>query len=195
MLGALIAIILGFRRLSGGDGGLARRASYTPFALSIAILGGLGTLLAIRALLATRDRQHSAPIDAGAIHTRLFRELSEVFRNQSFRTLFVGVLSLFTSLSIHATLGLHANTYFWRMTPGQTQAVTLSLFAGLLLGAPLAGPMLKVMEKRTVLLIGMVGLALAFSVPVMLRLLGGISVHRHDDGSRSSAARCCSAGC
>lgn len=172
MLGALIAITLGFGVFLGGEGGLARRASYTPFALSIAAVGGLGTLLAIRALLATRDRQHIAPIDAGAIHTRLFRELGEVFRNQSFRTLFVGALLLFTSLSIHATLGLHANTYFWRMTPGQTQSVTLSLFAGLLLGAPLAGPMLKVMEKRTVLLIGMAGLALAFSVPATLRLLG-----------------------
>lgn len=172
MLGALIAIVLGFGVFLGGEGGLSRRAGYAPFALSAALVGAFGAVIAVRALLATRDRQHAAVIGDGAIHTRLLRELGEVFRNQSFRTLFVGALLLFTSLSIHATLGLHANTYFWRMTPGQMQIVTLSLFAGLLLGAPLAGPFLKVMEKRTVLLIGMVGLALAFSIPATLRLLG-----------------------
>ena len=172
MLGALIAILMGFGLFLGGEGGLSRRASYAPFAFSAALVGVIGAGIAIRALLAMRDRQHAAALNDSAIHHRLVRELGEVFRNQSFRTLFVGALLLFTSLSIHATLGLHANTYFWRMTPGQTQTVTLALFAGLLFGAPLAGPFLKFMEKRTVLLIGMAGLALAFSIPATLRLLG-----------------------
>ena len=172
MVGTLTAIVLGFGVFMSGEGGLARRASYMPFALTLALFAGIGALIAVRALLLTRDRQHPAPASVGAAHTRLVRELREVFRNQSFRTLFAGALLLFTSLSIHATLGLHANNYFWRMTPGEIQSVTLSLFGGLLLGAPLAGPFLKWMEKRTVLLIGMVGLALAFSVPATLRLLG-----------------------
>lgn len=172
MIGALIVIVMGFGVFMGGEGGLSRRASYLPFAVTVAIVAGLGALIAIRALLGTRDRQHPAPATTGSVHTRLFREMGEVFRNQSFRTLFVGALLLFTSLSIHATLGLHANNYFWRMTPAQIQSVTLALFVGLLLGAPLAGPVLKRLEKRTVLLIGMVGLALAFSVPATLRLFG-----------------------
>ncbi|WP_332787986.1 MFS transporter [Sphingomonas sp. GB1N7] len=172
MLGALIAIVMGFGIFLGGEGGLSRRAGYAPFALSAALVGMVGAVVAVRALLTMRDRQHPPVTNHGAMHVRLWRELGEVFRNQSFRTLFVGALLLFTSLSIHATLGLHANTYFWRMTPGQMQAVTLSLFGGLLLGAPLAGPFLKFMEKRTVLLIGMTGLALAFSIPATLRLLG-----------------------
>lgn len=172
MIGALVAIVMGFGVFMGGDGGLSRRASYLPFAATVAVVAGIGGLVAMRALLKTRERQHPAPVSTGSVHSRLFSEMGEVFRNQSFRTLFGGALLLFTSLSIHATLGLHANNYFWRMTPGEIQMVTLALFAGLLLGAPLAGPVLKRVEKRNVLLTGMVGLALAFSIPATLRLLG-----------------------
>lgn len=172
MVGALIAIVLGFGVFMGGAGGLSRRASYFPFALSLAVVVGFGGLTAMRALRLTRDRQHAPPASEGQAHVRLLREMGELFRNQSFLVLFVGALLLFTSLSVHATLGLHANTYFWRMTPAQIQSVTLALFAGLLLGAPLAGPVLKRVEKRSVLVAGLAGLAIAYSVPATLRLLG-----------------------
>lgn len=172
MVGALVAILLGFGVFLGGPGGLARRAAYMPFALSLAGLAALGAMVALRALLVTRDRQHPPAANEERMHVRLPREIGEIFRNQSFRTLFAGALLLFTSLAIHSTLGLHANSYFWGLAPEQIQIVTLSLFAGLLLGAPLAGPFLKRMEKRTVLLIGMIGLAAAFSLPTTLRLLG-----------------------
>ncbi len=172
MIGALSAVILGFGVFLSGTGGLAQRAGYTPLSISMAAIAAVGALIAVRALLLTRDRQHPPPTATGRIHRRLLGEVVEIFRNQSFRTLFVGALLLFTSLAIHSTLGLHANTYFWRLSPAQMQSVTLALFSGLLLGAPLAGPMLKRMEKRTVLLIGMVGLALSTSLPTALRLIG-----------------------
>ena len=70
----------------------------------------------------------------------------------------VSTLKRLTPSGTHATLGLHTNTFFWHFSSGQTQTVTLAVFAGLLAGAPLAGPMLKRMEKRTVLLIGLIGL-------------------------------------
>jgi len=173
MVGALIAIILGFGVFLGGEGGLSHRQGYTPLAVSLAAIAAVGGLITMRTLTAMRDRQHAASANqAGSFHLRLLAEVREIFRNQSFRTLFVGALLLFTSLAIHSSLGLHANTYFWRLSAAQIQMVTLSLFAGLLLGAPLAAPMLARIEKRTVLLIGMVGLALSTSLPATLRLLG-----------------------
>jgi GPH family glycoside/pentoside/hexuronide:cation symporter len=175
MIGALVAILLGFGVFFGGPEGLTRRSAYTPFALSISAIALLGAALAIRALFLTRDRQHVAPVETGAAHLRFLRALGEIFGNQSFRVLFVGGILLFSALSVHSTLGLHANTYFWRLTPKQTQVVTLALFAGLLLGAPLAGPLLKQLEKRMVLLVGIVGLGAAFAGPATLRLLGLLS--------------------
>lgn len=172
MLGALVAVMLGFGVFLGGPEGLSRRAAYTPFAATLAVVVLIGALLAVRSVLATRDRQHPATQASGPAHLRFGREVVEIARNPSFRSLFVGALFLFTALSLHSTLGLHANTYFWRLSPGQTQAVTLALFGGLLLGAPLAGPALKRLEKRTVLLVGIVGLGVAYSGPVALRLAG-----------------------
>lgn len=172
MVGALAAIVLGFGVFLNGPGGLARQAGYTPLAISLAAIAGVGALIGMRALLAMPERQHPPLPHVGRVLRRLPGELREIFRNQSFRVLFLGALLMFTSLAIHGTLGLHANTYFWRMSPSQIQSVTLALFSGLLLGAPFAGPMLKRLEKRTVLLIGMVGLALATSLPTTLRLVG-----------------------
>lgn len=172
MIGALIAIVCGFGVFLGGDGGLANRAAYSPFAVTLSVIMAVGAAVSMRTLAMVRDRQHRVQDSEQAAHARPFAELGEMFRNQSFRTLFAGGLLLFTALSLHSTLGLHANNYFWRMTPGQIQTVTLALFAGLLLGAPFAGPLLKRLEKRTVLLIGITGLGTALSGPATLRLLG-----------------------
>ena len=103
---------------------------------------------------------------------RLFREIAELFRNRSFVTLFAGALLLFTSSGVHSTLAIHANTLFWGMVPVQVQIVTLALFAGLLCGAPLAGPLLRRIEKRNVLILGIVGLGGAFALPPTARLVG-----------------------
>ena len=178
MIGALIAIVLGFGLFFSGESGLSQRSAYSPFALALAVVAILAGIIALRTVLATRDRQHVvAAAEDGRMHSRLFRELGEVFRNRSFRILFIGALLLFTALAIHATLGLHANTFFWRLDASQTQMVTLSLFGGLLLGAPLAGPLLKRTEKRTVLMLGMGGLGVAYGLPATLRLLGLLPLH------------------
>lgn len=172
MLGAVVTVVLGFGVFLGGEGGLSRRAAYLPFALSSAILIAVGVAPALRALHRMPERQHGPTVSTGMIHARLLREVGELFRNQSFRTLFVGALLLFTSAAIHATLGIHVNTYFWGMNPGQIRTVTLALFVGLLVGAPLAGPMLRRLEKRTVLVMGVAGLSAAYVLPPTLRLIG-----------------------
>lgn len=172
MIGGLTAVLLGFGVFFHGAEGLAQRAAYPGFGLSIALVGGLGGMITIRAIAATRDRQHALAAPHGPALAELLKGLGEIFANRSFRVLFIGAVLLFSALGLHATLGLHANTYFWRLQPQQTQTVTLALFAGLLIGAPLAGPLLKLMEKRTVLLLGLFGFGAAFSAPATLRLLG-----------------------
>lgn len=172
MVGGLLAVLLGFGVFFGGPEGLTRRAAYPGFGLAIALVGGLGGAIAMRAVAVTRERQHPPPAEPAPALPELLKGLREIFANRSFRVLFIGAVLLFSALGLHATLGLHANTYFWRLKPQQTQMVTLALFGGLLVGAPLAGPLLKLMEKRTVLLLGLVGFGAAFSVPATLRLLG-----------------------
>jgi GPH family glycoside/pentoside/hexuronide:cation symporter len=170
MLGTLVAVVLGFGVFF--KTGTTHRDAYTPFALTLAVIFVTFGLISLRTVGKTLDRQHPPVRGAGGLHARVWRELGEVFRNRSFRILFGSALLFFSALGTHATLGLHVNTYFWHFTPKQTQTVTLAIFLGLLLGAPLAGPLLQRLEKRTVLIIGLVGLAVAETVPTALRLAG-----------------------
>ena len=172
MIGAVIAVALGFGVFFGGHDGLSRRAAYPPFALVLAGIFLVGGLMAARTVYATRGRLHPPPKQTvGWLGARVLREVFETFRNRSFRILFIGALLFFIALGTNASLGLHANTFFWHLTAPQTQLVTIALFAGLLCGAPLAGPFLARMEKATVLMVGMGGLLLAQGAPVLLRLL------------------------
>lgn len=172
MLAAMVTVLLGFGVFLSGLGGLSQRGAYLPFAATLAALVAVGAGASMWSLHRMAARQHEAVAGTDAAHLRLLRQLGELFRNASFRTLFLAALLLFTASAIHSTLGIHTNTYFWRMSPGQIQVVTLSLFGGLLLGAPLAGPMLRRLEKRTVLVIGVIGLGSALAVPTTLRLVG-----------------------
>src|SRR3546814_1052824 len=93
----------------------------------------------------------------------------EAFRNPSFRTLFASALLFFTAMGAYLALGIHANTFFWGLTPGETQTVTLGLFAGLVVGAPLAAPLMRRFERAQILAAGMAGMALAQAGPALLR--------------------------
>ena len=172
MLGAVLTIALGFGVFLSGPHGLSQRSAYLPFALSLGGLVAIGALVSMRSLYRMQERQFPPGSTSGQLHVRLLREMGELFRNSSFRTLFIGAILLFTSSAIHSTLGIHTNTYFWGMKPAQIQIVTLSLFLGLLLGAPLAAPLLRRFEKRTVLIVGILGLSAAFWIPPTLKLVG-----------------------
>ncbi len=171
-LGALIVIVLGLGVFLGGKNGLTHRAAYIPFGVCLAAVLVAGALVAIRTTWVMRARLHPPQASEGGIGVSLVREMAEVFRNPSFRILFFGALLFFVSIGVYSALSLHTNTFFWKLSAGQTQVVTLALFGGLLLGAPLAGPLLKWFEKATILTAGMLGLGLAQAVPVLLRFAG-----------------------
>jgi GPH family glycoside/pentoside/hexuronide:cation symporter len=174
IVGALITVVLGFGIFFAGPNGLSNRAAYLPFAASAALVFVAGALVACRTAAATLDRQHSPPAEQERMRSRIVGEALEIFRNPSFRILAAGALLLFTSLAINTALGLHTYTFFWKLGTAQTQTVTLATFLGLLIGAPLAGPLLKRLEKRSVMLFGIFGLAAVQAGPPALRLLGAL---------------------
>ena len=172
VLGTVAAVVLAFGVFFRGAGGTLNRAGYTPFAVTLAALFVVCSLLSMRTISTTLDRQHPVTASEGGLHRRVWRELGEVFQNRSFRILFGSALLFFSALGTHSTLALHVNTFFWHLTSAQTQVVTLAVFIGLVLGAPLASPMIKRLEKRAVLLIGLIGIGIADTAPAVLRLLG-----------------------
>src|SRR5471032_376346 len=172
VLGALGGLALGFAIFFKGEGGLARRAAYGHYALTMAAAMTVLAAIAMRAVYATRGRQHAPVAHAGRLLHRLVAEMREVFRSRSFRLLFISALLFFVAQGVTSSLGLHANTYFWRLGGAQVQVVTLSFVLGLLLGAPVAGAIVGRMEKRTALCASLCGLLATQGGPATLRLLG-----------------------
>lgn len=184
VLGSLAGLALGFTVFFKGQNGLLQRSAYGYYALAIAALLTVLAVIAMRAVYATRDRQHAAPIQQHALITRLAAEVREVFRSRSFRLLFISALLFFVAQGVTTNLGLHANTYFWKLAGSQVHVVTLSFVIGLLLGAPIAGSVVGRMEKRTALCASLCGLLATQGGPASLRLLGLVAL----EGQQLAAA-------
>lgn len=172
IIGTLAVIGLGYGVFLGGPDGLAQRSAYLPFTLTLSVLIVLGGLLAIRVGLSTPSPEPDSAGPEKAVHHRLFGEMAEMFRNRTFRTLFGSKLLLNLAQGLYLTLSLHMHVFFWGQSAEQIQAITMPGVLGLALGAPLAGPLIARIEKRTMLVIGLVGMALCQGVPVALQLAG-----------------------
>lgn len=171
ILGTLAVIGLGYGVFLKGPDGLARGEAYLPFTLSLTTLIVIGALLAIRVGLSVRSPGTEEPAPIHAVHKRLFGEMAEMFRNRTFRTLFASKILLNVAQGLFLTLSLHMHVFFWGMSSAQIQQVTLPGVLGLALAAPMAGPLIARIEKRTMLLIGLVGMAICQATPALLKLL------------------------
>lgn len=170
IVGTFAVIGLGYGVFLKGPSGLSRGGAYLPLTLSLTVLLLIGAVSAIRVGLAARSAQPDEAAPTHAVHLRLFGEMAEMFRNRTFRTLFASKLLLNVAQGLFLTLSLHMHVFFWRLSSGQIQQITLPGVLGLALAAPLAGPLIKRIEKRTMLLIGLVGMAVCQSAPVLLKL-------------------------
>lgn len=171
-VGTLAAVGLGFNLFFGGQDGLSNRDAYTQFALMLAFFVLMSAAFSMRAVHLARDRLHAAPQEPQRLVQRLLPELLEMFRNRSFRILFLAALLYFVAQGVSMSLSLHANTYFWRLDSEQVKSVTIAIFVGFILGAPLSIPIVGRLEKRSAVLISLAGLTLAQAGPASLRLLG-----------------------
>jgi GPH family glycoside/pentoside/hexuronide:cation symporter len=132
-----------------------------------------GAAISTLGTLSARGRLHAAPAASeGAALGRLLAEVVEVFRNPSFRILFLACLILFVAIGAAAALTLHANTYFWKL-PSQSILITsLSNTFGILVGVFVAAGVAKVLEKRTTALIGISMIGVCQFTPAILKVAG-----------------------
>jgi len=174
VVAGLAAAILAFGVFFKGHDGQLNRAAYSPFAWSCAGLVILGAAVASFGTLNMRDRLHAPPEAGGGGVAQILAEVVEVFRNRSFCILFSSCLILFIGLGVAGQLGLHANTYFWKLQPAQLLPITLVLSAGYFCGVFVAAFLASRLEKRTVALLGISLIGVSQFGPVTLKLLGVI---------------------
>jgi len=172
VLAGAVAAFLAYGVFFRGVGGQTHRDAYTPFAISCGALVLAGAAISSFGTLGARGRLHAAPAGEGPALGRLLAEVVEVFRNPSFRILFLACLILFVALGAAAALTLHANTYFWKL-PSQAILVTsLSGTFGVLVGVFIAAFMARTFEKRTTALAGISLIGFCQLIPSLLKVAG-----------------------
>jgi GPH family glycoside/pentoside/hexuronide:cation symporter len=167
-----VGSFLAFGVFMKGAGGQTHREAYPPLALSCGAVVLLAASVSTLGTLRSRGRLHAATPAKGAALGRLAAEVAEVFRNPSFRILFFACLILFVGLGAAAGLTLHANTYFWKLPSRGILIITLSYTVGILTGVFIAGFLGRILEKRTIALIGISLIGLAQLVPAALKVAG-----------------------
>ncbi|MGD0142969.1 MAG: MFS transporter [Rhizomicrobium sp.] len=150
-----------------GPNGQLDRAAYTPFGWTGALLilvAGLVATLGTRGAIA---RLHGVVPMTGSVVRRFIRELGEIFRNPSFVALFLAVLIFFVAQGAAAALTVHANKYFWALSPSSVLGVFLGLAAGPIVGLPLTLIVSRHVEKRTISIAGLIVFCISqFGMPV-----------------------------
>lgn len=172
LLGTFSTITLGYGGYLSGPGGTLKRDAYSSLTLTLSIILLIGGVLAIRVALLMRDRQHETEVAHAPLHERLIPELAEVFGNRTFRIMFATSLLFSVAMGVNQALGLHVATFFWHLPAELVQPMAIASVAGLVLGAPLSAVLAPRIEKRTMIVIGMMGMVVDHGGPVTLRLLG-----------------------
>ncbi len=171
--GSAMVIAVGFGYFFADDmGGRLAVGNYTPFAIVLAVFmvitiwySALGTQKEVPFLSEPPPRPRRNPL------TLLVLDLVAGFSNRSFRWLFCGVLIVFIMAGVNSALDIYMFQYFWELDGTQMMNVNLAPIVGLLVGAFLAGPLMRRTGKLFGVLLGTAAWAACQVIPVVCRLL------------------------
>ncbi|MFM5916517.1 MAG: MFS transporter [Novosphingobium sp.] len=172
ILAGVAVTVIGYQ-VYFANGGLQRAEGYPGFGWSVAAL-----LFTCMALCCLGTRRYAASLPQPALHDgsmlrRLPGELAEIFRNRSFRLLFVSAVVLFVAIGVNMSLNNHAFVFVWKIRSELIQYIGFGYLIGILLGIVGAPLLQKVMEKRNVVIIGFL-LLIANWLVVQGAMLSGI---------------------
>ncbi len=172
ILAAVLVNVVAYNVFFVGKAGLQRAAAYSGFGLAVATLlvvapaiCCLGVWRYARAL--PRPAAETAPL-----LRRLGPEVAEIFRNRSFRTLFVSATILYVAVGVNATLNNHAWVFVWRLKAQTIQFIGYAYLAGILAGVPIAPLLQRWFEKKAIIIAGVGMLVLSWVVLPGLRAAG-----------------------
>ena len=174
--GFCAVIVLGFWiYLRGPD--IYVRANYAPFGWWCGAIVLAGSLVSALTTQRLRGRLQQIPKGAGASIGRFAAELVDVFRNQSFRVLFICILLFWAAQGVIAVLGLHGSKYFWKLPPEVIGTLPFVTLAGGISGIPISGLILLKVEKRLVSIWGLVVMCVIQMIGPPLRIVGWLPDH------------------
>jgi glycoside/pentoside/hexuronide:cation symporter, GPH family len=156
--------------------GQLNSAAYQPFALFCGlavvitvIVSALGTQRRVIALQAeSNEPRVTRRVCAGDIWTNFTRSMTVA----SFRSCFIGLLIMYVFAGTQTVLTLHMNTFFWGLSPQQSQYTFYAQVVGFVVGLPLARPLALWLDKKWSYMLCVGSACVFISIPVFLRLAG-----------------------
>ena len=179
LLGGIVATVgityVAFAFFFTGEAGLQRQAAYPTFGWTIAVIILVLALLSCAGVWRYAASLPQPTVRPDPMLPRLAGELREIFRNRSFRILFASMVVFASAAGVNTALNNHTYVFVWRLPPGTIQFVAYALLAGITAGIPLTPPLLRRMEKKTVVFVGFAVLIIAW---VILPLLWAAGMYR-----------------
>lgn len=149
------------------------RAPYFNFAIvsSIAMCGMMlisiwGTRGTVRHLSGSQGDQE--PFQ----WSRIYQDLFEALKNNSFRALITGVFLLYVYLGVHSALATHLKTFFWHLDTNGIRAWQVSSIVGGIAGVPFVPWFNRHLDKKVTVIWGVSISTVMGTAPVLLKLVG-----------------------
>ena len=155
-----------------GKGGLQIRDHYSAFGWSVALIMFSGAAICCAGVWRYARKLPQPKTPPSPLLIGLFRGLPEVFRNASFRTLFVSAVLFWVAAGINGAFNNYVYVFVWKVPPQSIQFTSYAYFAGILAGIPVARTLLSRLEKKTVILQGLGLVMTGFVVLQTLRATG-----------------------
>ncbi len=135
--------------------GLLDRRGYPGFGWSVAVVLFAATAICCAGVLRYAASLPRAATVSTSIWRRLPAEMAEIFRNGSFRVLFFSAVIFYVAVGANATLNTHTQIFVWKLTPGMMQVIGYVYLLGILIGVPITPVLSRRLEKRTVVIVGL----------------------------------------
>ncbi|MFW2851206.1 MFS transporter [Sphingomonas sp. TX0543] len=145
----------------------ASRSAYVQLGLLLTVVVltmGLACIIGVRRAVASSAAEHLPP---SATSKSFLEDLKDLARNRSFMVLFTSALIVLIIAGSMNALNLYAYNHFWKLPAAQNQFPIVGFQVGLLLGIPLTALILQRMEKRDVIVLGIIVVAVGQASSVL----------------------------
>ena len=168
----VIITVLAYSVFFARDGGLQGQANYPAFGWAIAALCLAGAAICCLGVWRYAARLPQPTTPSHSVMRALGPEVVEIFRNPSFRTLFLSALVAYVAAGLNGALNGHTYVFVWQVPSQTIQNITFAYLFGILVGVPITPLLLRRMEKRSAVLVGLAMIVVAWTILPSLRAAG-----------------------
>ena len=153
-------------------------AAYPGFGLTIALMSALVMIVTIALTYPPLRRIHAAEGAASfprlPLGTVMKQFLPTIPRTPNIYIVIAVTLLVFTVLSTSNVLTLHLSTYYWKLEGQQIRDVQLAQVPGTIVAALLATRVIRRLDKKRTMIVGVAGFCTCVLLPVLLPLVGAL---------------------